>query len=170
MEEITNAIPQLVNLSTNLNQLSDGGMNKENVEGFLESLIGEYGWLLLIAVMTIMAKDMIMNFAQGILVFMGNNFNNDDIIYISGRQARIVRVGIRNTVFYMTDRKTKMLVPNEQLKQLTIEKTLPKNGGEPYLPKASDPGFIGWEEVPVNPPPMQVEVVDKPTRRTRSKK
>ena len=113
---------------------------------------------------------MIMNFAQGILVFMGNNFNNDDIIYISGRQARIVRVGIRNTVFYMTDRKTKMLVPNEQLKQLTIEKTLPKNGGEPYLPKASDPSFISWEEVPINPPPMQVEVVEKPTRRTRSKK
>ena len=163
MDEITNTIPELVNLTTNLTQLPNGGMNKENVEGFLESLIGEYGWLLLIAVVTIMAKDMIMNFAQGILVFMGNNFNNDDIIYISGRQARIVRVGIRNTVFYMTDRKTKMLVPNEQLKQLTIEKTLPKNGGEPYLPKASDPGFVGWEEVPLNPPPMQVEVVSKTT-------
>ena len=170
MDEITNAIPQLVSLTTNLTQLPQSGINKENVEGFLESLIGEYGWLLLIAVMTIMAKDMIMNFAQGILVFMGNNFNNDDIIYISGRQGRIVRVGIRNTVFYMTDRKTKMLVPNEQLKQLTIEKTLPKNGGEPYLPKASDPSFISWEEVPINPPPMQVEVVEKPTRRTRSKK
>lgn len=170
MEEITNAIPQLVNLSTNFNQLSDGGMNKENVEGFLESLIGEYGWLLLIAIITIMAKDMIMNFAQGILVFMGSNFNNDDIIYISGRQARIVRVGIRNTVFYMTDRRTKMLVPNEQLKLLTIEKRLPKNGGEPYLPKGSDSNFMGFEEVPIAPSPVQVEVVEAPSppsKRTR---
>ena len=82
MDEITNTIPELVNLTTNLTQLPNGGMNKENVEGFLESLIGEYGWLLLIAVVTIMAKDMIMNFAQGILVFMGNNFNNDDGIII----------------------------------------------------------------------------------------
>ena len=70
----------------------------------------------------------------------------------------------------MTDRKTKMLVPNEQLKQLIIEKALPKNGGEPYLPKANDPGFVGWEEVSIDPAPMQVEVVEKPTRRTRGKK
>ena len=117
-----------------------------------------------------MAKDMIMNFVQGVLVFMGNDFNNDDIIYISGRQARIVRVGIRNTVFYMTDRRSKMLVPNEQLKQLTIEKTLPKNGGEPYLPKASDPGFVGWEEVPLVQPPMQVEVVEKESNKRTTRK
>jgi len=170
MSDISQIAPEVMNVVTNLADLSQDQIDKQKVEGFLENLIGEYGWLLLIAVITIMAKDMIMNFAQGILVFMGNNFNNDDIIYISGRQARIVRVGIRNTVFYMTDRKTKMLVPNEQLKQLTIEKTLPKNGGEPYLPKASDPSFVGWEEVPINPPPMQVEVVEKPARRTRSKK
>ena len=95
------------------------------------------------------------------------DFNNDDIIYISGRQARIVRVGIRNTVFYMLDRKTKMLVPNEQLKQLTIEKTLPKNGGAPYLPKGCDPNFVGTKEVPIEPPPMQVEVVSKTTSRKK---
>lgn len=170
MSDISEIVPEVISVATNLADLPQGEINKKNMEGLLESLIGEYGWLLLIAVVTIMAKDMIINFAQGILVFMGNNFNNDDIIYISGRQARIVRVGIRNTVFYMTDRRTKMLVPNEQLKQLIIEKTLPKNGGEPYLPKANDPNFVGWEEVPLNPPPMKVEVVEKPTRRTRGKK
>ena len=41
----------------------------------------------------------------------------------------------------MTDRKSKMVVPNEQLKELTIEKTLPQNGREPYLPKGGDPEF-----------------------------
>ena len=162
MNEITNIVGNL----TNLTSLTE----KEEVQGFLEGLIGEYGWILLIAIATILAKDMIMNFVQGILVFMGNDFNNDDIIYISGRQARIVRVGIRNTVFYMLDRKTKMLVPNEQLKQLTIEKTLPKNGGIPYLPKGSDPDFVGIREVPISPPPMQVEVVAKPTTRKSIKK
>ena len=29
----------------------------------------------------------------------------------------------------MTDRGTKMIVPNDRLKHLVIEKTLPKNGG-----------------------------------------
>ena len=168
MNEISEIAPEVVNLATNLTNLSPGQIDKENVEGFLESLIGEYGWLLLIAVITIMAKDMIMNFAQGLLVFMGNDFNNDDIIYISGRQARIVRVGIRNTVFYMLDRKTKMLVPNEQLKQHTIEKTLPNNGGAPYLPKGCDPNFVGVQEVPIEPPPMQVEVVSKPASKRKT--
>ena len=57
-------------------------------------------------------------------IFMGNDFNNDDIIYISGREARIVRVGMTKTVFYMKDRGTKMIVPNEKLKNLTLEKRL----------------------------------------------
>lgn len=145
-------------------------IEKQEVQGLLEGLIGEYGWLLLIAITTILAKDMIMNLVQGLLVFIGNGFNNDDIIYISGRQARIVRVGIRNTVFYMSDRATKMLVPNEQLKHLTIEKTLPKNGGAPYLPKGSDSDFVGVKEIPVEPPPMKVEVVTKATSRRNVKK
>jgi hypothetical protein len=162
MNEVTNNIPGVSNLTSLV--------EKQEVQGFLEGLIGEYGWLLLIAIATILAKDMIMNLVQGVLVFMGNDFNNDDIIYISGRQARIVRVGIRNTVFYMSDRSSKMLVPNEQLKQLTIEKTLPKNGGAPYLPKGSDPGFIGVKEVPVEPHPMQVEVVNKPPSPKNTKK
>jgi hypothetical protein len=49
----------------------------------------------------------------------------------------------------MTDRSTKMLVPNSQLKQLTIEKKLPVNGGEPYLPKGSEMGA------------MKVEILDE---------
>ena len=71
MNELTNAIPDIVNLTSNI--------QKEEVKGFLENLIGEYGWLLFAAVLTILAKDMIMNFVQGLLVFMGNDFNNDDI-------------------------------------------------------------------------------------------
>ena len=34
-----------------------------------------------------------------------------------------------------------MVVPNEQLKELTIEKPLGTNGGSPYLPKGGEPGF-----------------------------
>ncbi len=164
MNEATNITPSEV-----VNVIGEG-ISREQAETFAQQMVGDYGWLLLVAIITIMAKDMIMNFVQGLLVFMGNDFNNDDIIYISGRQARIVRVGIRNTVFYMTDRRSKMLVPNEQLKQLTIEKTLPKNGGEPYLPKANDPSFIGWEEVPLTPPPMQVEVVQKEDNKRTTRK
>jgi hypothetical protein len=153
MNAITNAAPKL------LNMLGEGGVTSEQAEKVAQDLVGEYGWFVLAALGAILTKDMIMNFAQAIMVFMGNDFNNDDIIYISGRQARIVRVGLRTTCFYMTDRASKMVVPNEQLKQLTIEKKLMQNGKVPYLPTGGDPSYVGTEEIPIQPSPMEVELV-----------
>jgi hypothetical protein len=138
MEPLTNLTNLLSN--TNLvNQLSD--LKPDQVENISKNLFSEYGWMFAAGVAVILIKDVMMNFAKGILIFYGSDFNNDDIIYISGRQARIVRVGVTSTTFYMSDRKTKMVVPNEQLKELTIEKTLGVNGGSPYLPKGGDSEF-----------------------------
>ena len=163
MNEITNVVPQLVNL------MERGGTTSGQAETLVQQLLGEYGWLMLAGLFAILAKDVMMNFAQAIMVFAGSSFNNDDIIYISGRQARIVRVGVRSTTFYMTDRKTKMVVPNEQLKQLTIEKTLSQNGSAPYLPKGGDEDFIGFKEVPVPPSPLEVKVVNEEKPPSRKK-
>ena len=162
MDEITNAVPQIVNL------MEKGGIAPDQAENVAQDLVGEYGWFILAGLIAILTKDLMMNFAQALVVFFGHDFNNDDIIYISGRQARIVRVGIRTTCFYMTDRASKMVVPNEQLKQLTIEKRLIQNGKVPYLPTGGDPSYVGTEEVPVHPPPMEVKIIDKekpPSRR-----
>ena len=163
MGEITNAVPYIVDLA------EQGGMTPEQMEHVAQDLVGQYGWFALAALGAILAKDMIINFAQALLVFVGSDFNNDDIIYISGRQARIVRVGIRTTCFYMTDRASKMVVPNEQLKQLTIEKKLMQNGKVPYLPTGGDPSYVGTEEVPIQPPPVKVKIVaeKKPTPKKR---
>ena len=73
----------------------------------------------------------------------GNDINQDDVIYISGRKARVVRVGLSKTIFYMRDRGTKMIIPNTQLKLLTLEKKLLHNGEHPkdngsYLKKSTE--------------------------------
>jgi small-conductance mechanosensitive channel len=138
MEPLTN----LTNLLTNtnlVNQLS--GLKPEQVENIAKNLFSEYGWIFAAGVVALLVKDVMINLVKGILIFYGHDFDNDDVIYISGRQARIVRVGVTSTTFYMSDRKTKMVVPNEQLKELTIEKTLGINGGDSYLPKGGDPDF-----------------------------
>ena len=163
MNETTNTAPQLISMIVN------GGATAEQAERVAQDLVGEYGWFLLAGLMAILAKDLIMNFAQALFVFVGSDFNNDDIIYISGRQARIVRVGIRTTCFYMTDRASKMVVPNEQLKQLTIEKRLMQNGKVPYLPTGGDPSYVGTEEVPILPPPMEVRVVTETKAASRKR-
>ena len=110
-------------------------------QSLMQELIGHYGWIAVTFALAVFFKQSIMNMILGMQVFIGNDFNNDDVIYISGREARIVRVGITKTVFYMTDRGTKMVVPNDKLKDLTLEKRLPPGsrralGG--YLPKSTD--------------------------------
>ena len=112
-----------------------------------EDLIGTYGWFILAGFLAVLLKDAIHKAVEGFMVFMGKDFKNDDILYISGRQARIVRVGLFKTIFYMTDRKTKMVVPNDRLKMLVVEKTLPKNGGFPYLFKAGEAGYEEQNEI-----------------------
>ena len=124
-------------------------LDHANLERLAEQAVGHYGWLLLAAFAALMGKDVLVNFVQGLIVYWGSDFENDEILYISGRQARVIRLGLTSTTFFMTDRETKMLVPNSQLKQLTIEKKLPENGGECYLPKGSE----------INP--VRVEVTKK---------
>ena len=93
-------------------------------QSLMEQFIGHYGWIAVTFAVGFFFKESIINMIQGMQIFMGSDFNNDDIIYISGREARIVRVGMTKTVFYMKDRGTKMVVPNEKLKNLTLEKRL----------------------------------------------
>ena len=93
-------------------------------QSLMEQFIGHYGWIAVTFAVGFFFKESIINIIQGMQIFMGNDFNNDDVIYISGREARVVRVGMTKTVFYMKDRGTKMVVPNEKLKNLTLEKRL----------------------------------------------
>ena len=137
-------------------------MTAEQLEGLAKNAFSEYGWIIAVGIIALLSKDLMMNFVQGLIVFMGSGFNNDDIIYISGRQARIVRVGIRSTTFYMGDRKSKMVVPNEKLKELVVEKSLPKNGSRPYLPKGGEPDFEELVEVKLQELP---ESLRKKTKR-----
>ena len=123
------------------------GIDVAHLERVAEQAVGHYGWLLIAAFVALMGKDILFNFAQGLIVYWGSDFENDEILYISGRQARVIRLGLTSTTFFMTDRETKMIVPNCQLKQLTIEKKLPLNGGDCYLPKGSELGAMKVEVV-----------------------
>ena len=57
-----------------------GGISKEQAETFAQQMVGDYGWLLLVAIITIMAKDMIMNFVQGI-PDSNSNFRRNVLVF-----------------------------------------------------------------------------------------
>tara|TARA_R100000655_G_scaffold1203_1_gene4765 strand:+ start:137 stop:526 length:390 start_codon:yes stop_codon:yes gene_type:complete len=117
------------------------------LEGVAQQAIGHYGWMVVAAFCALLFKDILFNFAQGLLIYYGSDFENDEVLYISGRQARVIRMGIFSCTFFLTDRQTKMIVPCSQLKQLTVEKKLPVNGGAEYLPKGNEKGAMKVEVV-----------------------
>ena len=115
----------------------------QQLEQVAQRLIGSYGWMAFGAFAMFFFKESIQSFVGGIQLMMGNDINQDDVIYISGRKARVVRVGLSKTIFYMRDRGTKMIIPNTQLKKLTLEKKLQHNGDLPkdngtYLKKETE--------------------------------
>ena len=67
------------------------------------------------------------------MLFAGREYSEDDIVTIDGRPARIVRIGLTKTVFYMYSFRdgiivggTKMAVENSSLPQMRIERPLVK--------------------------------------------
>jgi hypothetical protein len=111
-------------------------MNHNEFQTIAEELFGKAVWLAFVYLGISIFKGLILNVYEGLMVFIGNDFNADDVVYLGPeeRPARIVRMGIRKTVFYMKDAdgkwNIKMAVPNEALKTMVIKKQLPKNGGK----------------------------------------
>jgi len=114
------------------NLLQSGG------ESAAKQLIGEYGWLFVGAFVALMAKDLLMNMVSGLMVFVGNEWKNDEILYLSGRKARVIRKGLLITTFQMEDRQSSMSIPNSQLKTLTVERKLPNGHADIYLPTGGE--------------------------------
>ena len=118
----------------------------QQLEQVAQRLIGSYGWMAFGAFTMFFFKESIQSLVEGLQLMMGTDINSDDVIYISGRKSRVVRVGLRKTIFYMTDRGTKMIIPNTQLKALTLEKKLQQNGDHDYIPKETEEPGGGYGE------------------------
>ena len=114
--------------------------NAQQIENVIQSnirvLLGEYGWMFLAALVILFFKTTIESVLAGLLVFVGNDYNNDDIIILDGRPGRIVRVSMWKTTFYLYTIKkdtggkmivsggNKLIVENDKLKDLKLEKPL----------------------------------------------
>jgi len=98
----------------------------------LKSLINEYSWLFLTGILLLLFNNTIQEAVDGIMLFLGNDYNEDDVVEVDGAPGRIIRVGIWKTVFFIyhvRDGKivggSKLVIQNSKLKDLKIEKPLP---------------------------------------------
>ena len=99
---------------------------------FIQEVIQEYSWLLISGILLLLFQNTIREAVDGIMIFLGNDYNEDDVVEVDGSPGRIVRVGIWKTVFFIyhvIDGRivggSKLVVTNSKLKDLKIEKPLP---------------------------------------------
>ena len=83
---------------------------EETIQNQVSLLIGKYGWLLLVGIVTLLFRGTIEKLVCGLFVFMGNDYNEDDVVEVDGKPGRIVRCGIWSTTFFTYDVREGIIV------------------------------------------------------------
>ncbi len=107
------------------------------MEEAIISLMGKYGWAFLAGFIMLMFRKTIESAVDGFMVFVGNDYNEDDVITLDGKPGRIIRVGLWKTVFFVYNVKevkgtltiaggSKLVIQNSSLKSHVIAKPLPE--------------------------------------------
>ena len=107
------------------------GIQPQHLESMAKNLIGDYGWLFVAGLVLLLFQSTIKKLAASLFVFVGGDYKTDDVVFVDGKPARIIRVGIVKTVFFIYDVHngeivggSKLVVQNEWLGKLKIEKPL----------------------------------------------
>ena len=105
---------------------------EELIQEQVTGLIGKYGWMFLAGAAVLLFRTTIETSVAGLMIFMGNDYNEDDVVEVDGKPSRIVRVGMWSTTFFTYEVRdgiivggSKLVVQNIKLKDLKIEKPLP---------------------------------------------
>ncbi len=107
------------------------GIQPQHLENMAKNLIGDYGWLFVAGLIVLLFQSSIKKLAASLFVFVGGDYKTDDVVFVDGKPARIIRVGFVKTVFFIYDVHegkivggSKLVVQNEWLAKLKIEKPL----------------------------------------------
>jgi len=104
----------------------------EAINSSVGLFFGEYAWVTLLALIAILFKSTIESSVAGLMIFLGRDYDDDDVVYLNDKPARIIRVGIWSTVFYIETKNgesyiaggKKLVVSNVKLKDMMLEKPL----------------------------------------------
>ena len=101
-------------------------IDQKQIEQIFQSAIGAVAGLFLLACAIFLFRQVIENFVAGWIFKRSTELAYDQPLLISGRPARVVRIGVLYSVFYLADKGTRMVIPNRKLGDLTIEIDLEK--------------------------------------------
>ena len=97
------------------------------------TLLGDYGWMFIAGMVMLLFRSTVENAVAGLMVFIGPDYDEDDVIELDGKPGRIVRGGLWRTVFFIYHvvdgnivSGDKLVVQNDKLKDMKISKPLPE--------------------------------------------
>ena len=116
-------------MDINTNQI----IAQQVLESTAQDMTGKYVWMFVAGLVILIFKSSIEKLAAALFMFIGSDYKEDDVVYVDGKPGRIVRVGLTKTVFFIYDvvegkvvGGSKLVIQNERLAGLNIEKPLPQ--------------------------------------------
>ena len=108
---------------------------EEQLQKQAEGILGYIMYFLLSGMVLILAKSTLESMVESIKIFWGKDLNTDDVVVLNGRPARVVRVGMWKTTFFVYEvgvangepyvkGGTKIQIQNDKLKDHVIERPL----------------------------------------------
>tara|TARA_R110000851_G_scaffold15976_1_gene52425 strand:+ start:2399 stop:2593 length:195 start_codon:yes stop_codon:yes gene_type:complete len=58
---------------------------EDAIQNQVSFLLGKYGWLFLVGVLTLLFRSTIEKFVAGLMIFQGNDYNEDDVVEVDGK-------------------------------------------------------------------------------------
>ena len=109
---------------------------EEQLQSQAEGILGYWAYILISVVAFLLFRSSIESISESIKVFWGKDLNTDDVVILDGRPARVVRVGLWKTTFFVYEVGTangkpyvksgnKLRIQNTEVKHHIIEKPLP---------------------------------------------
>ena len=109
---------------------------EEQLQSQAEGILGYWAYILISGVAFLLFRSSIESISESIKVFWGKDLNTDDVVILDGRPARVVRVGLWKTTFFVYEVGTangkpyvksgnKLQIQNTEVKHHIIEKPLP---------------------------------------------
>ena len=71
------------------------------MEEQISNYLGGQVWWLTGLAFLFLIRNLIESAIQGLMVFWGDDLENDDVVFLEGEPARIIRVGISKSVFFV---------------------------------------------------------------------
>ena len=109
---------------------------EEQLQQQVSYFIRKWGWMALAAFSVMMFRSTLEGILESLKIFLGKDLNTDDVVHLNEKPARVVRVGIFKTIFFVYDvgcadgkpyikGGRKKAIQNDRLKEYEIEKPLP---------------------------------------------